>query len=78
MFLFEFFGYMVMLVVVLAIAVCSIVAFFVFGLSSAALLIGGIAGIISRIYHFFKRIFVSEKKKPRCISRPDSATTSTL
>lgn len=49
MFLFEFFGYMVMFAVVLAIAGCSIVAFVVFGLSAIAFLVGGIAGIISRI-----------------------------
>lgn len=78
MFLFEFFGYMVMFAVVLAIAGCSIVAFFVFGLSAAALLIGGIAGLFSRIYHFFKRIFAPEKKKSRRTSSPDNVTSALL
>ena len=72
MFLFEFFGYMVMFAVVLAIAGCSIVAFVVFGLSAVAFLVGGIAGIISRIYRFFKKIFAPET------SSPDNATTPAL
>lgn len=78
MFLFEFFGYMVMFAVVLAIAGCSIVAFVVFGLSAIAFLVGGIAGIISRIYRFFKKIFAPEKKKSRRTSSPDNATTPAL
>lgn len=79
MFLFEFFGYMVMFAVVLAIAGCSIVAFVVFGLSAIAFLVGGIAGIISRIYRFFKKIFAPEKKKKsRRTSSPDNATTPAL
>ena len=56
MFLFEFFGYMVMFAVVLAIAGCSIVAFVVFGLSFAALL-GSVIGALGYwIGRFFKRV----------------------
>lgn len=78
MFLFEFFGYMVMFAVVLAIAGCSIVAFVVFGLSFAAL-IGSVIGALGYwIGCFFKRIFAPEKTQSRRTSSPDNATTPAL
>lgn len=61
MFLFEFFGYMVMLVVVLAIAGCLIAAFVVLGLSSVAFLGGAIGALgywIGRFFKWVSRLFV--------------------
>ena len=61
MFLFEIFGYMVMFVVVLAIAGCLIAAFVVFGLSSVAFLGGAIGALgywIGRFFKWVSRLFV--------------------
>lgn len=78
MFILEGIGWLMMMVVALAVVGCLLVAFVVFGLSFAAL-IGSVIGALGYwIGRFFKRIFAPEKKKSRRTSSPDNATSSLL
>lgn len=78
MFILEGIGWLMMMVVALAVAGCLLVAFVVFGLSFAALL-GSVIGALGYwIGRLFKRIFAPEKKKSRYTSSPDNATSSLL
>lgn len=78
MFILEGIGWLMMMVVALAVVGCLLVAFVVFGLSFAALL-GSVIGALGYwIGRFFKRIFAPEKKKSHRTSSPDNATSSLL